>query len=68
MALTAFQSSVLRLLADNRRSNAESYVAGGLALNYKLGHVTSTYSTIPKRHCSEAGKATARRLRQMALP
>ena len=37
MALTAFQSSVLRLLADNRRSNAESYVAGGLALNYKLG-------------------------------
>ena len=37
MALTAFQSNVLRLLADNRRSNAESYVAGGLALNYKLG-------------------------------
>ena len=37
MALTAFQSSVLRLLADNRRNNAESYVAGGLALNYKLG-------------------------------
>lgn len=37
MALTAFQLSVLRLLADNRRNNAESYVAGGLALNYKLG-------------------------------
>ena len=91
MALTAFQSSVLRLLADNRRNNAESYVAGGLALNYKLGtprvrvtlpegwrsttswerlafRVTSTYSMIPKRLCSEAGKATALRLRQMALP
>ena len=37
MALTAFQSEVLRLLADNRRNNPESYVAGGLALNYTLG-------------------------------
>ena len=37
MALTAFQSEVLRLLADNRRNNPESYVAEGLALNYTLG-------------------------------
>ncbi len=37
MALTEFQSNVLSLLADNRKNNSESYVAGGLALNYKLG-------------------------------
>ena len=37
MALTRFQSDVLRLLATNRRNNPESYVAGGLALNYRLG-------------------------------
>ena len=36
MALTAFQEEILRLLAHNRVVNAESYVAGGLALNYKL--------------------------------
>ena len=37
MALTALQEEILRLLAYNRVVNAESYVAGGLALNYKLG-------------------------------
>ena len=36
MALTAFQSEILRLLAANREANQESYVAGGLALNYRL--------------------------------
>ena len=36
MALTALQEEILRLLARNRIENAESYVAGGLALNYKL--------------------------------
>ena len=37
MALTGFQSEVLMLLAANRRNNPESYVAGGLALNHRLG-------------------------------
>ena len=37
MALTLFQSGILRLLAANRRKNEGSYVAGGLALNYRLG-------------------------------
>lgn len=37
MALTPFQSELLQLLAKNRIANSESYVAGGLALNHKLG-------------------------------
>ena len=37
MALTGFQSGILRSLAANRRATAGSYVAGGLALNYRLG-------------------------------
>ena len=37
MALTGFQVELLRLLAQNRIANPESYVAGGLALNHKLG-------------------------------
>lgn len=37
MALTTIQSSILRLLAENRRQNPGSYVAGGLAMNYVLG-------------------------------
>ena len=37
MALTRYQSEILRLLAGNRKSNAGSYVAGGLALNHRLG-------------------------------
>lgn len=37
MALTAQQEEILRLLASNRVENAESYVAGGLAFNYRLG-------------------------------
>ena len=36
MALTDFQNGILRLLADNRRKNVGSYVAGGLALNHAL--------------------------------
>ena len=36
MALTALQEEILRLLARNRVENAESYIAGGLALNYTL--------------------------------
>ena len=36
MALTAQQAEILRLLASNRLANPQSYVAGGLALNYKL--------------------------------
>ena len=37
MALSEFQSSILRLLAKNRRTAAGSYVAGGLALNHSIG-------------------------------
>ena len=37
MALTGFQSGILRSLAANRRATAGSYVAGGLALNYRFG-------------------------------
>ena len=37
MALTDFQCELLRLLAQNRIDNPESYVAGGLALNHRLG-------------------------------
>ena len=37
MALTDLQSELLRLLAENRRKTAGSYVAGGLALNFVLG-------------------------------
>ena len=37
MALTDFQNELLRLLAKNRMANPESYVAGGLALNHRLG-------------------------------
>ena len=33
MALTDFQRTVCRLLADHRISSGESYVAGGVALN-----------------------------------
>lgn len=33
MALTAFQRSVCRILADTRVASGESYVAGGVALN-----------------------------------
>lgn len=36
MALTPFQSELLRLLAKNRIDNPESYVADGLALNHTL--------------------------------
>ena len=37
MALTDFQNELLRLLAKNRMANPESYVAGGLAPNHRLG-------------------------------
>src|SRR5687768_17464503 len=37
MALTAFQRSVCRLLAQARVASGESYVAGGAALNELLG-------------------------------
>lgn len=37
MALTDLQNELLRLLAKNRLDNPQSYVAGGLALNYVLG-------------------------------
>jgi len=36
MAVTAFQAEILRLLSKNRIANGETYVAGGLALNYQL--------------------------------
>ncbi len=49
MALSDFQSRILRLLAANRRENVGSYVAGGLALNLSLGaprllHVALCYT------------------------
>lgn len=37
MALTEFQRTVCRLLADQRVASGESYVAGGVALNELLG-------------------------------
>lgn len=37
MAVTAFQSKVLRLIAHRRIEGGETYVAGGLALNHQLG-------------------------------
>ena len=36
MALTAFQEKICRLIARNRISSGESYVAGGVALNTLL--------------------------------
>jgi hypothetical protein len=36
MAVTPFQSDILKLLARNRRARGESYVAGGVALNLLL--------------------------------
>ena len=36
MAVTPFQSGILRSLADQRRRRGESYVAGGVALNELL--------------------------------
>jgi len=36
MAITSFQSGILRLLAARRREMGESYVAGGVALNQLL--------------------------------
>lgn len=36
MAVTRFQSEVLKLIAGSRITNGETYVAGGLALNYQL--------------------------------
>jgi len=36
MAVTSFQSGILRLLADRRRQAGESYIAGGVALNLLL--------------------------------
>ena len=36
MAVTAFQSEVLRLIARSRKDGEETYVAGGLALNHQL--------------------------------
>jgi hypothetical protein len=37
MALTPFQRSLCRLLAERRKQDGESYVAGGVALNELLG-------------------------------
>jgi len=37
VALTAYQRTILRVLADNRRRTPGSYVAGGLAFNFVLG-------------------------------
>lgn len=36
MAVTRFQSEVLKLIARSRISNGETYIAGGLALNHQL--------------------------------
>jgi hypothetical protein len=37
MPLTDFQRTVCRLIADARRADGESYVAGGVALNELIG-------------------------------
>lgn len=37
MAVTPFQSGVLRVIARSRKDGDETYVAGGLALNHQLG-------------------------------
>lgn len=36
MAVTRFQAEILKLIARSRISNGETYIAGGLALNYQL--------------------------------
>ena len=36
MAVTKFQADVLKRIADSRIKSGETYVAGGLALNYQL--------------------------------
>ena len=36
MALTEYQREICQLIANNRRENGESYVAGGVALNTLL--------------------------------
>jgi len=36
MAVTAFQSEILRRIARSRKDGGETYVAGGLALNHQL--------------------------------
>ena len=37
MAVTAFQSEVLKRIARSRIDGGETYIAGGLALNHLLG-------------------------------
>jgi hypothetical protein len=37
MALTDFQRSLCRLIAENRIASGESYVGGGVALNELIG-------------------------------
>ena len=37
MAVTAFQSEVLKRIARSRLDGGETYIAGGLALNHRLG-------------------------------
>ena len=36
MAVTAFQSEVLKRIARSRIDGGETYIAGGLALNHQL--------------------------------
>ena len=36
MAVTRFQAEILKLIASSRVAKGESYIAGGLALNYQL--------------------------------
>ncbi len=58
MALTAFQRSVCRLLADNRLRSGESYVAGGAALN-ELLHAPRLSRDIDLFHDTEEALAAS---------
>ncbi len=49
MAVTPFQSDILKLLAGHRRALGESYVAGGVALNFPIfhkGHIRGAWPII----------------------
>ena len=60
MAVTAFQSEVLKRIARSRIDGGETYIAGGLALNHQLKRprissdidvFNSTYSALMTAPC-----------------
>ncbi|MGB2819755.1 MAG: hypothetical protein WBF17_02145 [Phycisphaerae bacterium] len=58
MAVTAFQATILRLLADQRRRRGHSYVAGGVALNVLLARPRRSQDIDLFHDTNEALRAT----------